>query len=61
MITLRHKQAVGKKPELSVGDVIQAAIEAGLEVEAIPVSDKSYVDIGTAEGLVDAIEHYAVL
>ena len=56
-----HKQAVEKKPELSVGDVIQAAIEAGLEVEATPVSDRSYLDIGTAEGLMHAIERHAVL
>jgi len=54
-----QKETAGKKPEASVGEVVQAAIEAGLQVDAIPVSEKSYLDIGNAEGLVRAIQHYA--
>ena len=54
-----HKNAAAMKPELSVGEIIQAAIEAGLQVDAIPVSDKCYLDIGTAEDLTRAIRHYA--
>jgi len=54
-----HRQAAATTPEVSVGEVIQTAIEAGLEVEAMPVSDKPYLDIGTAQGLVRAVGHYA--
>ena len=54
-----QKETAGKNPEASVGEVVQAAIEAGLQVDAIPVSEKSYLDIGNAEGLVRAIQHYA--
>jgi glucose-1-phosphate thymidylyltransferase len=42
---------------LSVGDVVQAAIDAGLRVEGIPVSKSPYLDIGTAEGLAHAIQN----
>lgn len=44
----------------SVGHVIQAAIRAGLRVEAMPVSDEPYFDIGTPEGLARAIKRFAV-
>jgi glucose-1-phosphate thymidylyltransferase len=53
-----RKEAAATEPEASVGDIIQSAIAAGLRVEAIPVSDKSYLDIGSAEGLMRAIERY---
>ena len=55
-----QKETAGTTPEISVGEVVQAAIEAGLQVEAIPVSDKSYLDIGTTEGLTQAIRHYTL-
>jgi glucose-1-phosphate thymidylyltransferase len=48
------------EPEVSTGEIIQAAIEAGLKVEAVPVSDKCYLDIGTAEDLARAIGQYAL-
>jgi glucose-1-phosphate thymidylyltransferase len=55
-----HKGTAGIKPEISVGQVVQSAIESGLDVEALPVSDKPYLDIGTAEDLARAIRLYAV-
>jgi glucose-1-phosphate thymidylyltransferase len=55
-----HKELAGTIPEPSVGEIIQAAIEAGLRVDAIPVSDKCYLDIGTAEDLARAIRQYAL-
>ena len=55
-----HKKTAATKPEVSVGEVIQKAIESGLEVEAMPVSDKPYLDIGTAEDLVRAIKRYGI-
>jgi len=50
-----RKANCANQPEINVGNVIQAAIEDGLEVEAIPVSSKPYLDIGTPEGLAIAL------
>ena len=50
-----RKVSAASQPEINVGNVIQAAIEAGLVVEAIPVSRKPYLDIGTPEGLALAL------
>jgi glucose-1-phosphate thymidylyltransferase len=47
-------------PELSVGHVIQAAIRDGMRAEAVKVSDKPYCDIGTPNGLAQAIRRFAV-
>lgn len=41
--------------ELFVGDVVQAAIEDGLHVSAIKVSEKPYLDIGTPQNLMRAV------
>jgi hypothetical protein len=38
--------------------VIQAAIENGLRVNAIPVSDEPFLDIGTPEGLTLALKRF---
>jgi glucose-1-phosphate thymidylyltransferase len=46
-----HLNEAGTRPELFVGDVVQAAIERGLRVEGVPVSDRSFLDIGTPDGL----------
>jgi glucose-1-phosphate thymidylyltransferase len=43
------------RPELFVGDVVQAAIHDGLRVEAVQVSGEPFVDIGTPEDLVRAV------
>lgn len=49
------KLSAAKQPELSVGDVIQAAIRNGLRAQGIRVSQKPYLDIGTPEDLVRAV------
>jgi glucose-1-phosphate thymidylyltransferase len=41
--------------EVPIGDVIQAAISAGLQVEAEPFPNGSYLDIGTPEDLQRAV------
>ena len=46
----------GGRPEIFVGDVVQAAIDAGISVEGIRVSEEPYLDVGTAESLRDAME-----
>ena len=40
--------------EVSMGSVIQRAVEAGFDVDAIPVCDSPYLDIGTPDGLAAA-------
>ncbi|MGB3491446.1 MAG: sugar phosphate nucleotidyltransferase [Elainellaceae cyanobacterium] len=44
-----------ERAEIPIGDVIQAAIERGLQVEAEVFEDGSYLDIGTPENLAQAI------
>lgn len=48
------------RKELPIGDVIQAAIAAGLRVEAEAFANGSYLDIGTPENLVQAVRQYAI-
>ena len=50
----RRDSAAGQ-PELFVGDVLQAAIDEGLHVEGVHVSDRPYTDIGTPEDLLRAV------
>ena len=45
---------VGQSRELFIGKVIQEAINDGLRVEAIHVSDTPYIDIGTPDDLLRA-------
>lgn len=54
-----RKASASPEPELSVGEVIQAAIHEGLRVGGLPVSDDPYLDIGTPEGLVKAVREFA--
>lgn len=53
-VAARVELAAGQ-PELSVGHVIQAAIEEGLRVEAMHASEDPYLDIGTPEDLIKAV------
>jgi glucose-1-phosphate thymidylyltransferase len=46
--------------ELTAGDVLQAAIENHLRVDAVPVSKDPYLDIGTPERLFKAVKDFAV-
>jgi glucose-1-phosphate thymidylyltransferase len=43
-------------PEIPLGDVIQAGIQAGLRVEAEVFETGHYLDIGTSENLITAIQ-----
>lgn len=47
--------ALPKQRELFVGDVIQAAIQTGLQVETLLFPDGHYLDIGTPEDLAKAL------
>ncbi|WP_206070004.1 sugar phosphate nucleotidyltransferase [Nodosilinea sp. P-1105] len=44
--------------ETPIGDVIHAALEAGLQVEAEPFPQGTYLDIGTPDNLITAIQQY---
>jgi len=46
-----HQHTAGRSPELYVGDVARAAIDAGLNVQGVPVSTQPFVDIGTHQDL----------
>jgi glucose-1-phosphate thymidylyltransferase len=50
-----HQNPPLPRQELPIGDVIQAAIAAGLKVQAEPFEQGSYLDIGTPEDLAKAI------
>jgi len=47
------------RKEIPIGDVIQAAISAGMRVEAVPFEQGSYLDIGTPDDLVQAVQQYS--
>ena len=44
------------KREMFVGDVIQAAIENGMQVDPVIFKNGNYVDIGTPEDLIKAVQ-----
>ncbi|WP_088893099.1 sugar phosphate nucleotidyltransferase [Leptolyngbya ohadii] len=44
--------------ELPIGDVVQASIQAGLSVNAVPFPQGSYRDIGTPDDLMQAIRDF---
>jgi len=50
-----QKAVAAASPEVSVGQIIQAAIAKELQVEAVQVSNEPYLDIGTPEDLQKAI------
>jgi glucose-1-phosphate thymidylyltransferase len=47
-----------KQQEISIGDVIQAAINEGMHIEGLQVSDKPLLDIGTGDDLLRAIKSH---
>ncbi len=47
--------------ETPIGDVIHAALDAGLQVEAEPFPQGSYLDIGTPDNLITAIRRFTPL
>jgi glucose-1-phosphate thymidylyltransferase len=55
-----HDQASNNRSEqreMFIGDVVQAAIEAGLRVEKFLFPDGNYLDIGTPDNLVKAVRN----
>jgi glucose-1-phosphate thymidylyltransferase len=44
--------------ELPIGDVIQASIDSGFHVSAVPFPDGSYLDVGTPADLITAIREH---
>ena len=53
-----HKNPIRRR-ELPIGDVIQAAINTGIKVQAEVLTDGKYLDIGTSEDLVRAVHRFA--
>ncbi|MCO6412438.1 MAG: hypothetical protein J5I92_06810 [Thiogranum sp.] len=53
---IRHRQGAATSPELYIGDVVQAALDAGFSVHGVPVSQQPYLDIGTPDDLERAIK-----
>jgi glucose-1-phosphate thymidylyltransferase len=49
-----QKPFASEKKELSMSEVVKAAIDNNLRVEAVHVSDEPFLDIGTPEGLLRA-------
>jgi len=60
LLTLQDHQKTGvplsSRKELFIGDVFQVAVNSGLRVTAIHLSDQPYLDIGTPEDLVTAVQ-----
>lgn len=56
---LRGRANLASVPEVPIGDVIQAAIEAGMPVEAEFFADGSYLDIGTPGDLMRAAHRFS--
>jgi glucose-1-phosphate thymidylyltransferase len=59
ILALKARDDLSLLPELPIGNVIQAAIEQGLHVEAEPFADGSYLDIGTPNDLVRAVQQFS--
>jgi glucose-1-phosphate thymidylyltransferase len=47
-----------KQQEISMGDVIQAAIYEGMRIKGLQVSDRPLLDIGTSDDLLRAMKNY---
>ena len=50
------KETAEQQPELFVGDLFNTAIQEGLKVEGVLVSDKPFLDIGTGDDLLKAVK-----
>ncbi|MBP5975931.1 dTDP-glucose pyrophosphorylase [Brasilonema sp. CT11] len=61
LMTLQVNSNLSLRPEIPIGDVIQAAINKGFHVEAEVFADGTYLDIGTPDDLVRAVRHFAAL
>lgn len=47
-----------EKRELSMGQVLQGALAAGLKVTGVPFPGDTYLDIGTSDNLVEAVRRF---
>ncbi len=61
ILTLKARKDLSQLPELPIGNVIQAAIQQGMHVEAEIFADGSYLDIGTPNDLITAVHQYSNL
>ncbi len=59
LITIKENINLAKLPEIPIGNVIQAAISKGLQVDAEAFADGSYLDIGTPDDLITAVRGFA--
>jgi glucose-1-phosphate thymidylyltransferase len=50
-----NKRAAAEGAELSAGHAFQAALQAGLRVSGVVAAERPYLDVGTPEGLREAI------
>jgi glucose-1-phosphate thymidylyltransferase len=55
MFIRQQLNAKGTGRELYIGDVLQAAAEHGLSIQSVIFPDQFFYDIGTPEGLIEAI------
>ncbi|MGA7938109.1 MAG: sugar phosphate nucleotidyltransferase [Kovacikia sp.] len=59
LVEIENSNTLTARQELPIGDVIQAAIEAGFLVEAEAFPEGCYLDIGTPENLAEAVQNFA--
>jgi glucose-1-phosphate thymidylyltransferase len=50
------RESAEEQSELFLGEVFNAAIQEGLRVEGVLISDKPYLDIGTGDDLLEAVK-----
>ncbi|MEM6752550.1 MAG: sugar phosphate nucleotidyltransferase [Cyanobacteria bacterium P01_C01_bin.38] len=58
LIGIKEDMNLPNLPEIPIGNVIQAAIGKGLQVEAEAFEDGSYLDIGTPDDLIKAVRGF---
>jgi len=59
LIDIKEDINLPNLPEIPIGNVIQAAISKGLQVEAEAFENGSYLDIGTPDDLIRAVRGFA--
>lgn len=59
LIGVKQDGNLAQLPEIPIGNVIQAAINQGLQVEAEAFVNGSYLDIGTPDDLITAVRGFA--
>lgn len=53
------KEKAIHRPELFMGDVLNKAIQEGIKVEGVFISDKPFLDIGTGDDLLKAVRRWS--